>query len=221
MKQDRFFEQLKKQMQNQQKQPSANAWHRMEQLLDTPTAKTNKNTYWLAIAASLLVFGILFVGYFWLKPNEMEILLPNIPNQPVVEISSEDELKQIIEISHENTEDEKEIIQEKTILNSNKTSVFLKQKSLVALPHKETILVNQNNTQPSENILVNNTITENPLVENPSKPNKASQVKIDPNDLLQQVEKELNHEHRESKMDKIQRNLKSLQEQLANRNQEN
>jgi hypothetical protein len=220
MKQDRFFEQLKKQMQDQQKQPSANAWHRMEQLLDAPT-KSTKNNHWLTIAASFIVFGLLSVGYFWLKPNEMEVLLPNTPNQPVVEISSEDELKQIIEISHENTEDEKEIIQEKTISNAPKTSVFPKQKSLVALPPKETFLVNQNNAQSSENILVNNTITENPITENPTKPNKASQVKIDPNDLLQQVEKELNHEHRESKMDKIQRNLKSLQEQLANRNQEN
>lgn len=220
MKQDRFFEQLKKQMQDQQKQPSANAWHRMEQLLDASTKSTKSNQR-LTIAASFIVFGFLSVGYFWLKPNEMEVLLPNTPNQPVVEISSEDELKQIIEISHENTEDEKEIIQEKSISNATKTSVFPKQKSLVALPPKETFLVNQNNTQSSENILVNNTITENPITENPTKPNKASQVKIDPNDLLQQVEKELNHEHRESKMDKIQRNLKSLQEQLANRNQEN
>jgi hypothetical protein len=220
MKQDRFFEQLKKQMQDQQKQPSANAWHRMEQLLDASTKSTKSNQR-LTIAASFIVFGLLSVGYFWLKPNEMEVLLPNTPNQPVVEISSEDELKQIIEISHENTEDEKEIIQEKSISNATKTSVFPKQKSLVALPPKETFLVNQNNTQSSENILVNNTITENPITENPTKPNKASQVKIDPNDLLQQVEKELNHEHRESKMDKIQRNLKSLQEQLANRNQEN
>jgi len=220
MKQDRFFEQLKKQMQDQQKQPSANAWHRMEQLLDAST-KSTKSNHWLTIAASFIFFGLLSVGYLWLKPNEMEEIIPNTPNQPVVEISSEDKSKQIIEISHENTEDEKEIIQKKTILNSNKTSVFLKQKSLVALPPKETILVNQNNTQSSENILVNNYITENPITENPTKSNKTSQVKIDPNDLLQQVEKELNHEHRESKMDKIQRNLKSLQEQLANRNQEN
>lgn len=220
MKQDRFFEQLKKQMQDQQKQPSSNSWHRMEQLLDAPT-KSAKSNHWLTIAASFIVFGLLSVGYFWLKPNELEVLLPNTPNQPVVEISSEDELKQIIEISHENTEDEKEIIQEKTISNATKKSVFLKQKSLVALPPKETFLVNQNNTQSSENILVNNYITENPITENPTKSNKTSQVKIDPNDLLQQVEKELNHEHRESKMDKIQRNLKSLQEQLANRNQEN
>ncbi|MFN3941038.1 MAG: hypothetical protein ACK4K1_00185 [Flavobacterium sp.] len=220
MKQDRFFEQLKKQMQDQQKQPSANAWHRMEQLLDAST-KSTKSNHWLTIAASFIVFGLLSVGYFLLKPNEMEVLLPNTPNQPVVEISSEYEFKQIIEISDENTEEKKEIIQENSISNATKTSVFPKQKSLVALPPKETILVNQNNTQSSENILVNNTITENPITENPTKPNKASQVKIDPNDLLQQVEKELNHEHRESKMDKIQRNLKSLQEQLANRNQEN
>ena len=220
MKQDRFFEQLKKQMQDQQKKPSANAWHRMEQLLDAPTKSTKSNQR-LTIAASFIVFGLLSVGYFWLKPNEMEVLIPNTPNQPVVEISSEDELKQINAISHENKKDEKEIIHEKTISKTTKKSVLPKQKLIVAIPPKKTILVNQNNTQSSENILVNNTITENTLVENPSKPNKASQVKINPNDLLQQVEKELNYEHRESKMDKIQRNLKSLQEQLANRNQEN
>ncbi len=220
MKQDRLFEQLKKHIQDQQKEPSANAWHRMEQLLDAPS-KSTKSNHWLTIAASFIVFGLLSVGYFWLKPNELEVLLPNTPNQPFVEISSENELKQAIEITNENLEDEKEIIQEKTNSNSTKKSVFLKQKSLMAISPKETILVNQNNTQSSENILVNNTITENPLAENPSKPNNASQVKIDPNDLLQQVEKELNHEHRESKMDKIQRNLKSLQQQLANRNQEN
>jgi hypothetical protein len=220
MKQDRFFEQLKKQMQDQQKQPSANAWHRMEQLLDAPT-KSTKSNHWLTIAASFIVFGLLSVGYFWLKPNEIMLLKPSKSSQPKVEISSEDELEQIIERSREMKEDDKEIIQEKTILKTNKTAVFPKQKSLVAIPPKETILVHQNITKSSENILVNNTTTENPLAENPSKPNKVSQVKIDPNDLLQQVEKELNHEHRESKMDKIQRNLKSLQEQLANRNQEN
>jgi hypothetical protein len=220
MSQDKLFDHLKKQMQDQQKQPSANAWHRMEQILET-SAIPSKNKKWISLAASFLVFGLLAVGYFLLKPMVNNNVIPSTLNQPVVEISSEEISEQTSLKSIENTTQNTPKVYEKTTVNPINTLVLQEKNNRMKSHTDQTKNEILENPLPTEIKLNNNEVPENSIAENPSNPSKTSQVKINPNDLLQQVEKELNHEHRESKMDKIQRNIKALQEQLANRNQEN
>lgn len=220
MSQDKLFEHLQKQIQDQQKQPSANAWHRMEQLLDSSSTPSN-NKKWISIAASFLVFGLLAVGYFLLKSMENNNVIPSKPNQPVVEISSKEISEQTSLKSLENTTQNTPKVYEKTTVNPINTLALQEKNNKMKSHTDQTKNEILENPLPTEIKLNKNEVPENSIAENPSNPNKTSQVKINPNDLLRQVEKELNHEHRESKMDKIQRNIKALQEQLANRNQEN
>ena len=227
---------------NQRKiEPSDKAWDRLDAMLSiAEEKKPKKKNKWLYVAASIVAF--LLVGTFFFNQKENTVKIPK--NTVVIEenikkdsvenqnrITADPIEKQIVTSEKESTqnrensikeEEEKKLIQKsnQTIKNENnqiaESSVIIKknqqsqsvnnQISVPEIPKKET----------TDQLL--NTAEKTVVAENSAKPK--SKIKINANDLLDQVDGELELSFREKVIAKVNKNYQTVKVAVANRNQQ-
>ncbi|TDO97648.1 hypothetical protein [Flavobacterium sp. 245] len=222
---------------NQRKiEPSDKAWDRLDAMLSVAEEKRQpkkKSKKWLYIAASLI--GLL-VGTLFFNQEENTI---ETPKNTVVEKESEkdsvakpilnkvDEVKTEIAVS-ENPSNEAVNKEEK---NHNNTPNKISKKESNQIAESSIIIKNNQEKQSLSN--------QTPIVETPKKENvdqlldsaektivaensakPKSKVRVNANDLLNQVDGELEQSFREKVITKVNKNYQTVKVALANRNQQ-
>ena len=226
---------------NQRKiEPSEKAWDRLDAMLSiAEEKKPKKNRKWLYVAASIV--GFLLVGTFFFNQKKNAVEIPqntivvkeNIKKDSIVKpnLTIIDSSKTEVAIS-EQTSGSNKTSEEKSISNaskqkSNKTNKY--ESKQIA----ESSIIIKNN-QEKQSINTKTTIAETPknetadqllesaektvVAENSAKPK--SKIKINANDLLNQVDGELELSFREKVITKVNKNYQTLKVALSNRNQQ-
>lgn len=228
MKPNKIDNQIREKLNAREIQPSAQAWDRLDVMLTVSEEKKPKKGYgWFFVAASTILF--LGLGFFIFNSNETQEINNSTPI--VITINEEidtTETNKINEISVENV---------KSVLVQNEENISKKEKRNIK-PVETLDLINEKNiiqenpatiTQhpsPStykyvspENLLAEAQTGERTInLDNKIAPK--SKVKIDVNSLLTSVEKELDVNHRETTLEKLNRKFQDAKSALANRNYE-
>ena len=220
-------------------EPSDKAWDRLDAMLSVAeNKKPKKKRNWLYIAASLV--GFLLVGTFFFnqKKNGVEIPKNNIvvkedqKKDSIVKpaLNIMDSVKTEIAVSEKDgTQTLAKISIEKKINHNQNTNKTIKNESNQIA---ESSIIKNNQEKQSINHQTSN--VENPkkenldqllnsaektvIAENSAKPK--SKVKVNANDLLNQVDGELELSFREKVITKVNKNYQTVKVALANRNQQ-
>jgi hypothetical protein len=226
MEPNKLENQIQSKLNSREIQPSAQAWDRLDAMLtiaeETQLKRSLFASYrFIGIAASFLVF--LAIGKFVYDDNS-NIEIPNTKKQPAVVTSD-------IEIPKE------EILNQNTIevvKNDKQPTTHNPQLRTHNPKPAEVSTINQNQSNPIVEVITNKQEIPQPFVsqevvvnqkndvaevEIPVKKEIAtSKIKVNATSLLSQVDGELNQTYRETKLEKIARNLNSVKVALANRN---
>ena len=222
-------------------QPSPQACDRLDAMLSVAEEKKTKRPFgFLFIAASILV--LVTAGMFFFNQKDIEVIPTNSvvvqekdtvnssSNKFQIPITEEKQQSQVAissEIGTINKQEEKKsnpsIISQKTNNNQNqiiKDKVIEFQntedialKNLPKIQDRTPIVVNNGTNKKADELLVTN-------LDNATNATSAknSKIKVDAKSLLSQVDGELDQSFRETKLEKIQRNFKTVKEALVNRN---
>ncbi len=224
---------------NQRKiEPSDKAWDRLDAMLSiAEEKKPKKKNKWLYIAASIATF--LLVGTFFFNQKKSTIEIPK--NTVVIEehiqkdsvenqnrITTDSIQKRIVTLENESIQNTENSIQEEKSLNqkSNKTikneSNQIAESSVIIKKNQETQSINQISVpetpknETTDQML--KTAEKTVVAENSAKPK--SKIKINANDLLNQVDGELELSFREKVIAKVNKNYQTVKVAVANRNQQ-
>lgn len=225
---------------NQRKiEPSDKAWDRLDAMLSiTEEKKPKKKRKWLYVAASIAAF--LLIGTFFFNQKENTIKIPE--NTVVVEgnikkdsvenqngITADPIEKQIVTSEKESIQNIGNSIKEEKSSNqkSNKTikneNNQIAESSVIIKKNQETQSINNQISAPetpkketTDQLL--NTAEKTVVAENSAKPK--SKIKINANDLLNQVDGELELSFREKVIAKVNKNYQTVKVAVANRNQQ-
>ena len=228
MEPNKIDNQIREKLNAREFQPSAQAWDRLDAMLTVSEEKKPKKGYgWFFVAASTILF--LGLGFFIFNSNETTEINNSVP---VVTTSSKAidsvETNIINVISVENV---------KSVLVQNEENISKKEKRNIK-PVETLDLINE------KNIIQENpaTITQHPspstykyvspenllaevqtgekVITSDKKISPKTKMKVDPNSLLTNVEKELDENYRETTLDKLNRKFQDAKSALVNRNYE-
>lgn len=209
-------------------QPSEAAWDRLDAMLSVAeNKKPKRNNTFLFIAAGLALFFTIGIFLFQQEKTNPDIRLTN----PTV-VNSDDnpaileEQETIKESKAVSDQEVSEMKQNETIAENHKISKTKKNsKSVVKTTTdfeqqivKEEIAVvvvpiNETETQKV-------TVDAEKLLADTGTPKEKKHVKVNANSLLSNVEGELNQEFRETTLQRLNRNFKTVKTAVANRNYE-
>ncbi|OOV20154.1 hypothetical protein [Flavobacterium sp. LM4] len=216
-------------------EPSNKAWDRLDAMLSiAEEKKPEKSNKWLYVAAS--VMGILLVGTFFFTQNNNatqtpkkvvieentkkdSVLKPVLDNTDSVKtkiVVSENPLKE----SLNKEEKKRNQISNKIIKNESnlitESSVIIKNNQEKQSINNQTLIAENTKNSNVDQLLEN---AENKVVaENSTKPK--SKVKVNANDLLNQVDGELELSFREKIISKVNKNYQTVKVAVASRNQQ-
>ena len=230
MEPNKFDKSIKDKMEARTIVPSADAWDKLEAILDDAN-KPKRNYSWIYIAASFV--GLLFVGSIIMFQEESNSINTNHPRPVVIKEQStknpsengKDSIKvqlpfqkgnsRIIAIKKENEND----LHKKELIVASTAKGEEKEYQVVSADKKEARSIYINKYSTGESLLA--AISDSKLVATSGKEivrkNKI-RTSIDPNVLLSSVENELNESYRESAIDKISKKLNAIKTAVANRN---
>ena len=216
--------------------PSDKAWDRLDAMLSVAeNKKPKKKKKWLYIAASLV--GFLLVGTFFFNQKKSSVETPknaivieeNMKKDSVVKptINVTDSIKREVVISEEKSiqssnkkENKLNPKPNKTIKNESnqitESSVIIKNNQEKQSINNQTSVVETSKNETVDQLL--NSAEKTVVAENSSK--KKSKVKINVNDLLNQVDGELELSFREKVITKVNKNYQTVKVAVANRNQQ-
>lgn len=216
--------------------PSDKAWDRLNAMLSVAeNKKPKKKKKWLYIAASLV--GFLLVGTFFFNqkknlgetPKNAIVIEENMKKDSVVKptINVTDSIKREVVISEEKSiqssnkkENKLNPKPNKTIKNENnqiaESSVIIKNNKEKQSIKNQTSVVETSKNETVDQLL--NSAEKTVVAEN--SPKKKSKVKINANDLLNQVDGELELSFREKVITKVNKNYQTVKVAVANRNQQ-
>lgn len=222
---------------NQRKiEPSDKAWDRLDAMLSVAEKKKpKKDRKWLYIAASIV--GFLLVGTFFFNQKKSTIEIPK-NNVVIQEDAKKDSVVKPALNIIDSIKPEVAISEKASIQNSEKEETNFKPKSNKTTKNvpnqiaESSIIIKNNQEKQSANnqsLAVENLKKETVdqllqaaektvVAENLAKPK--SKVKINANDLLNQVDGELELSFRERMIVKVNKNYQSVKVALANRNQQ-
>ncbi len=227
MEPNKIDNQIREKLNTREIQPSAQAWDRLDAMLTVSEEKKPKKGYgWFFVAAStILFFGL---GFFLFNSNETT----EINNStPIVTTINEEidtvETNKINEISVENVKSvlvQNEVNYSKTTRNKNskKTNELTKPENDLAekiTPNSQLQTPNSYKYVSPENLLAE-VQTGEKVITSDKKISPKTKMKVDPNSLLTNVEKELDENYRETTLDKLNRKFQDAKSALANRNYE-
>lgn len=227
MEPNKMEEDFRKKLNAREIQPSEAAWDRLDAMLSVAENKKpkRKNTF-LFIAASLTLF--LTVGLFLFQQEkanpEIQMNNPAVvtsDEQPAILEKQETFEKAEVAMDQEVSEmKQNEPVAENQLISKTKKNGKSEVKAKTDFQHqmvKEQIAEVLPNKSPEiQKVTIN---TEKLLATN-DKPKEKSQVKVNVNSLLSSVEGELNQEFRETTLQRLSRNFKTVKTAVANRNYE-
>lgn len=227
MEPNKIDNQIREKLNSREIQPSAQAWDRLDAMLTVSEEKKPKKGYgWFFVAAStILFFGL---GFLLFNSNETT----EINNStPIVTTINEEidtvETNKINEISVENVKSvlvQNEINKSKPARNikSVETNKMLKEENVLEekiTPNSQLPTPNSYKYVSPENLLAE-VQTGEKVITSDKKISPKTKMKVDANSLLTTVEKELDVNHRETTLDKLNRKFQDAKSALANRNYE-
>jgi hypothetical protein len=227
---------------NQRKiEPSDKAWDRLDAMLSiAEEKKPKKKNKWLYIAASITAFLLVGTFFFNQKKNVVEtpennvVSKENIQKKSIVKpgLDASDSIeKQIVTSEKESIQNIGNSIKEEKISNqkSNKTikneNNQIAESSVIIKKNQETQSINDQISVPeapknetTDQLL--KTAEKTVVAENSGNPKTKSKIKINANDLLNQVDGELELSFREKVIAKVNKNYQTVKVAVANRNQQ-
>ncbi len=235
MAQNNIDKQIKDKLKTRELQPSANSWDRLDAMLTISEEKKSKKGFgWFFIAASIvIVFGI---GFFLLNENNasqnaIEIpVVTNVTDLDTLEIKKNEKIIPFVQEQHPlvQVQNKKQISFENEIINqqSSGSSQQIADNRQQTTDNKKPITHNLQPTTHNPQPTTSKYVTAESLlaeVEQNKKLNtkvKTSSVKVNPNALLADTEKELNQTFREKAIESINKNYNALKAVVVNRNYE-
>lgn len=238
MEPNKFDKSIKDKMEARTIVPSADAWDKLEAMLDDAN-KPKRNYSWIYIAASFV--GLLFVGSIIMFQEESNSINTNHPRPVVikeqstknpsengkdsnkVQLSFQKGNSGIIAVTKENENDlhKKQLHhwKEKQRIAATTAKGPEKEYEVVSADKKEARSIYKNKYSTGESLLA--AISDSKIVETSGKEivrKNEIRTTVDPNVLLSSVENELNESYRESAIDKISKKLNAIKTAVANRN---
>ncbi|WP_445719464.1 hypothetical protein [Flavobacterium sp.] len=228
MAQHKIDNQIREKLNAREIQPSAQAWDRLDAMLTVSEEKKPKKGYgWFFVAASMILF--IGLGFFLFNSNETIEVNNSIPVVTTIkEEMNSTETNTINEIS---VEKQQPILVQNEVNYSKKQSRFINSVETNELIKEENII--QENPSPITNQsspitykyvspedLLAEVQTGEKVITSDKKPSPKTKMKVDANSLLTSVEKELDVNHRETTLDKLNRKFKDAKSAIANRNYE-
>ncbi|HSD13440.1 MAG TPA: hypothetical protein VLB74_02190 [Flavobacterium sp.] len=222
MEPNKMEEEFRKKLNEREIQPSDAAWDRLDAMLSVAENKKPKGNYrWLYIAAGLALFFSIGLFLFQQEKGNPEI---QMKNSTVVKSNGNEKNS-----PESDSAISKEIVSDfinETAVAENSSA--LKTKAAKNTTKEEVINTNQHITKEE---FVNVTVEKEQevqkvapeaekLLANADLSKEKPQVKVNANSLLNSVEGELNHEFRETTLQRLNRNFKTVRTAVANRNYE-
>lgn len=247
MEPNNFEKDFRKKLNQRKIEPSDKAWDRLDAMLSVAEKKKPivrlrslqaSRKRWLYVAASIV--GFLLVGTFFFNQKKIVSEVPQ--NNVVIEsnVKKDSAVKPVLNvIDSTKTEvavSEQKAIQEIEKTDNNHTDVSGKnsvkatkkeqnqiaESSIIIKNNQEKESINNQTTiaEPSKNSNVDQLLSsaEKTVAENSVKPK--AKIKINANDLLNQVDGELELSFRERMITKVNKNYQTVKVALANRNQQ-
>ncbi|PTS93095.1 hypothetical protein DBR27_18895 [Flavobacterium sp. HMWF030] len=238
MEPNNFEKDFREKLNERKIEPSDKAWDRLDAMLSLAENKKpekKKQNRWLYIAAS--VVGFLLVGTFFFNQkkeinehSKIDVVIKEDAKKDTIEkptLNAIDSAKTAVAISEkgiiEKTEKEKQSDnvrkQNKPIKNEQKqiaeSSVITKNNQEKQSINKPTSVAENSKKENVDQLLE---AAEKSIVAENS--NKQKKVKINADDLLNQVDGELEQSFREKVITKVNKNYQTVKVALANRNQQ-
>ncbi len=234
MEQDNFNKNIQEKFNFRTIEPSETAWNKLDAMLTVAAEKKqSKRFFWLSIAASFLLFS--GVGYVFFQQNKQSRLTPTTEEIVTSKTNSETEThKQNTEESSVSSENElannatisttSESKKSTTIYTAQKENSKLEVYETALLKQEEVITVNEikkeSAKQETKEVTYNYTTPESLLAEVQGQKKLSnigsfkSTLRVNPNELLQAVESELDQTFKEKTITK----LKQAKSAFVNRN---
>ncbi len=216
-------------------EPSDKAWDRLDAMLSVAENKKPKKKRWLYIAASLI--GFLLVGTFFFNQNKNTdetpintvVIKENVKTDSVqkpvlntIDSSTEIAISEKPSIENSNKNEEKISNKKSNQLVKNEKNQIAESSIIIKNNQENQSLNNQKpivETSKSESVeQLLNSAEKTVVAENSAKPK--TKIKVNANDLLNQVDGELELSFREKVITKVNKNYQTVKVALANRNQQ-
>ena len=227
MEPNKIDNQIREKLNAREIQPSAQAWDRLDAMLAVSEEKKPKKGYgWFFVAAStILFFGL---GFFLFNSNETTEINNSIPI--VTTINEEIDSAETTKINQISVKEEQPVLVQNE-MNFSKTQTNKKSEETDKLTKEEDLTKDNSSSiihHPSPNSykyvspenLLAEVQTGEKVITSDKKISPKPKMKVDANSLLTNVEKELDENHRETTLDKLNRKFKDAKSALANRNYE-
>ncbi len=176
-----FEKDIKDFFQRREIKPSADAWQRMENLLNEPQAKPKKSNriYWAVAASVVVIFGL----FTLLQKQDKEVIEPASNN---VYVAKDTLTNKIQQPQNTNQVVEADVVPQKTE-NSKKQSTTIKKipEQISEKVNNEVYVVQQNKSK--EDVFPVEKVVSNEIA---SAQNTKTQIYVNPNKLLRSAEME-------------------------------
>jgi hypothetical protein len=234
MEPNNFEKDFREKLNERKIEPSNKAWDRLDAMLSvTEEKKPEKSKKWLYIAASIVGFLLLGTFYFSQKesaaemPGKTIVVEDNIKKDSVEKpiLSTIDSSKTEIVISEKNpaskvVKEQKNFNQKTNKISTNESNKIAESSVIIKNDQEKQSINNQTviaETPKKENIdQLLDSAEKTVIAENSVKPKP--KVKINANDLLDQVDGELELSFREKMITKINRSYHTVKVAVENRN---
>jgi hypothetical protein len=227
MEPNKIDNQIREKLNAREVQPSVQAWDRLDAMLAVSEEKKSKKGYGLffVAASTLLFFGF---GFFLFNLNETTEI--NNSNSIVTTINEEIDSVETTKTNEISVEKEQPFLVQNEV-NFSKTQTNKKSEEANKLTNEENLT--KDNSSPiihhsspntykyvSPDELLAEAQTGEKVITSDKKIVPKVKMKVDANSLLTTVEKELDDNHRETTLDKLNRKFQDAKSALANRNYE-
>lgn len=230
MEPNNFEKDFREKLDERRIEPSNKAWDRLDAMLSAQEEKKQPSKKkWLYIAASFI--GFLLIGTLFFNQNKNAV---ETPKTVIVEKEIE---KESVKDPILNTEDS---VKTEVAVSEKPSEVISNKVEKTSNPISNKTSKNESNQIAESSIIKNNqsTINQTVVPEIPKKENvdqllqnaeekvlaqsgvKKAKVKINANDLLNQVDEELELSFREKVITKVNKNLQEVKVAISNRNQQ-
>lgn len=220
--------QFKEKLNSREIKPSEMAWNKLDSKLSAAEEPKRKFT-WLYIAASFIGFLLISTVFFNQKETSVENQKNKIVIQQSIPIKIEDEASNTLNANSEKSKNKSVTVVRKNPAKTNQILILKKD----SFPNKnnqnqvvELSIINQKTEQESISSQTNAATVDELLarvdqsarLNSNSDPNLA--VRVNANQLLEQVDSDLEPAFRQSVFGKVADNLKAVKEAVVNRNRE-
>jgi len=227
MEPNKLETQFREQLNSREIKPSEMAWTKLDAMLSA-TEKPKTKFPWLYVAASFTALLLVGTAYYNLQENPIE----NQKNGVVIQHPVVSKTGSIVLDSVDVTKDKKESVKhvvQQSVSKSN-PSYKLKQETIAVKNNlnqvDDVVIINQEAEQESISTKMN-ALTVDELLARVDKSTRLNnktnpdlKVHVNPNQLLQQVDKDLEPSYRQNVFSKVAENFKAVKDAFVNRNKE-